>query len=234
MYDTIVCFGDSLTQHGWDVTKRGWTAQLAQTYLRKLDIVNRGFSGYTSRHGRILLPRILQSDNAPGSKPRLVTILFGSNDAQFAPYKAHVPLAEFRANIEFMVRSVSSTRLVLITPPPIAAGPFARSKAEKGTPVDRSIEVTRQYAEAVRQVAREHQLPCVDLWPAMEPNPDDYLWDGLHLNANGNDLLFKLLMQTVSDNYPELNPDSMPFIVPHHEQLYKLSDDAAIEQSLRL
>ncbi|KAJ1887118.1 isoamyl acetate-hydrolyzing esterase [Coemansia sp. IMI 209127] len=246
LYDTIVCFGDSLTQHGWDVTKHGWTAQLAQTYLRKLDIVNRGFSGYNSRHGRILLPQILPPEEDPneennGSQLRLVTILFGSNDAQFAPYKAHVPLSDFRANIDFMVRSVKSathskrttTRLVLITPPPVAPEPFALSQAAKGMPVDRSSEVTRQYADVVRDLAREHKVPCVDLWPAMESSPGDFVWDGLHLNAKGNDLLFRLLMQTVRDSFPELDPEAIPFVVPHHEQLYKVKEDS-IEQSLRL
>ncbi|KAJ2402194.1 isoamyl acetate-hydrolyzing esterase [Coemansia sp. RSA 2559] len=244
LYDTIVCFGDSLTQHGWDVTKHGWTAQLAQTYLRKLDIVNRGFSGYNSRHGRILLPQILPPEDSKaennGSQLRLLTILFGSNDAQFAPYKAHVPLNDFRANIDFMVRSVKSanysnctTRLVLITPPPVAPESFALSQAAKGMPVDRSSEVTSQYADVVRELAREHQVPCVDLWPAMESSPGDFMWDGLHLNAKGNDLLFSLLMQTVRDSFPELDPEAIPFVVPHHEQLYKVKEDC-VEQSLRL
>ncbi|KAJ1663300.1 isoamyl acetate-hydrolyzing esterase [Coemansia sp. RSA 1813] len=244
MYDTVVCFGDSLTQHGWDVTKHGWTAQIAQAYLRKLDIINRGFSGYNSRHGRILLPQILPQDAEQdpeknnGSQIRLLTILFGSNDAQFAPYNAHVPLDEFRTNIEFMVRTIASasylksTRLVLITPPPLALELFARSQAKKGKSVDRSNKVTRQYADAVRDVAREHNVPCVDLWPVMESRPGDFLWDGLHLNARGNDLLFKLLMQTVCDNFPELDPESMPFIVPHHEKLYNIK--GSIDQSLRL
>ncbi|KAJ2661512.1 isoamyl acetate-hydrolyzing esterase [Coemansia sp. RSA 1200] len=250
LYDTIVCFGDSLTQHGWDVTKNGWTAQLARTYLRKLDIVNRGFSGYNSRHGRILLPQILppavsdserRSGKHKGSQLRLLVILFGSNDAQFAPYKAHVPLNEFRSNIEHMVRLVQSptsacysetTRVVLVTPPPVAPELFAQSQAEKKMPIDRNSQTTHLYADAVRAIAREQQVPCVDLWPAMEKTPEDFLWDGLHLNARGNDILFKLVMQTVRDSFPELDPESIPFVVPHHEQLYKTTSD--IDQSLCL
>ena len=41
----IVAFGDSLTQRGFDVDQGGWLAQLANAYVRRFDVVNRGYSG---------------------------------------------------------------------------------------------------------------------------------------------------------------------------------------------
>ena len=42
----IVLFGDSITQRGF--AAGGWGARLADHYVRKADIINRGFSGYNS------------------------------------------------------------------------------------------------------------------------------------------------------------------------------------------
>ncbi|KAJ2080007.1 isoamyl acetate-hydrolyzing esterase [Coemansia sp. RSA 988] len=237
-YDKLICIGDSLTQHGWDVTKQGWVAQLARTYLRRLDIINRGFSGFNSRWAKIVIPRTIPTPVEGSVRPRLVTIFYGSNDAQYAGMKCHVPLDEFKANIIDIVnvfRSPGSelyspgTRVILITQPPVGDRLYAHSSVLQGKPVDRRKETSEPYAEAVREAARELRVPCVDLWTAMEakikarqnqgtPSEfegyEDYLWDGLHLNDNGNNLLFKLLMETITANFPELIPDSMPFIIP--------------------
>ncbi|KAI9505897.1 SGNH hydrolase [Coemansia spiralis] len=258
MYDTIVCFGDSLTQHGWDVSKQGWTAQLAQAYLRKMDIVNRGFSGYNTKLARVLLPQILpptpvSNEPRPGPKLRLLVIFFGANDAQVAPGKAHVPLDEFRTNIEYFVLSIKlqssafyskDTRVLLITPPALGTKQHEHYEALDGNPSYRTNEVTKQYADAVKEAADKLQVPCVDLWSAIEDKVakvreerqetgeplefegyDEYLRDGLHLSAKGNDLLFELVTKKIKECIPELDPESMTFVVPRHQELYANIND---------
>ncbi|KAI8318988.1 SGNH hydrolase [Martensiomyces pterosporus] len=287
IYDTIVCFGDSLTQHGWDVGKHGWTAQLSQAYLRRLDVVNRGFSGYNTRWTKFLLPQILpitaparrnSNSNEPLDPPsnapleeedgsedggggkarlRLLTVFFGANDAHLEPFKCHVPLDEFRTNIEYFVLSVTSptsmfyskdTRVVLITPPPLGEKLWARELAAENTGggevvMDRLNENTKQYAEAVKSVAEQLSVPCIDLWSAIEDRVEDtrgkmefdgyeqFSWDGLHLNARGNDLLFELLMKTIRTEVPELDPEKLPFVVPDHRSIAGNED---FNQLLRL
>ncbi|ORX69154.1 SGNH hydrolase [Linderina pennispora] len=267
LYDTIVCFGDSLTQHGWDVTKHGWVAQLSQAYLRRLDVVNRGFSGFNSKWVRVLFDQLLPVNPAindpnkpqdapktPANEPqeaepdmpsvadstcstrrsklRLFTILLGANDAQLSPLKQHVPLDEFQANIEYFVRSLTSptsqfyspdTRIILITPPPVGEKLWKERLANDGIDgLDRRNDNTKKYADAVKAVGERFSVPCIDLWTAIEDKVseyggyDTYSWDGVHLNANGNDLLFGLLMAAIRENFPELDPDSMPFVVPDH------------------
>lgn len=44
--DTIVLFGDSITQGGWQ--PHGFAQRLAYVYARKLDVTNRGLSGYNT------------------------------------------------------------------------------------------------------------------------------------------------------------------------------------------
>ncbi|OAX39179.1 hypothetical protein K503DRAFT_799840 [Rhizopogon vinicolor AM-OR11-026] len=42
--DVIMLIGDSITQNGWE--QGGFAQLLAERYVRKLDVLNRGFSGY--------------------------------------------------------------------------------------------------------------------------------------------------------------------------------------------
>ncbi|KAJ2027579.1 isoamyl acetate-hydrolyzing esterase [Coemansia sp. S610] len=241
-YDTIVCFGDSLSQHGWDVSKNGWVAQLSQAYLRRLDVVNRGFSGYTSRWTLPLLPQVLPLSTAGSEqpRPRLLTILLGSNDAFLPDQQRHVPVAEFKENIMRMVAMVTDpsspnyspeTRLLLITPPALGAKLYDHHRASTYTvvyPVDRTPESVKACADAMREVAAEMSLPCVDLWAAVEEGAkeqggefegyDAYSWDAVHLNKGGNNLLFGLVMKAIKTHYPELDPDVIPFVVPDHRE----------------
>lgn len=45
----VLLIGDSLTQFGFSA-EGGWAAMLANALQRRCDVVNRGFSGYTTRY----------------------------------------------------------------------------------------------------------------------------------------------------------------------------------------
>lgn len=69
--------------------------------------------------------------------------------------------------------------------------------------LDREFEVTKKYAEAVRDVATKEGLPVVDVWNALynaagreERALGKFLSDGLHLNAAGYEVC--LLMHLLS------------------------------------
>ena len=51
MWPRVVLVGDSITQQGGRVG--GWVARIAGALERKCDVVNRGFSGYTTRTIRV-------------------------------------------------------------------------------------------------------------------------------------------------------------------------------------
>ncbi|KAJ2712016.1 isoamyl acetate-hydrolyzing esterase [Coemansia spiralis] len=247
-YDLVVLVGDSLTQHGWDVAKHGWTAQLSREYVRRLDVVNRGFSGFNTRWARLALPRVMPhyaatKDDGDDRAPRLqlVVLFFGANDAQHAGLKCHVPLDEFKDNLRAMVDAVRSptselyspdARFLLVTPPAFGEAQymaFDDPATGRRTELDRDNAGAKAYAEAVCETASQLQVPCVDLWTAMEAaiaakqaqgalsdlgGYDEFLWDGLHLNANGNDLLYRLVIGAIKANYPDMGLDTMPFVVP--------------------
>jgi lysophospholipase L1-like esterase len=87
-----------------------------------------------------------------------------------------------------------ATRIILITPPPVNTFQ-RRADFESRVPplaLDRSFEVTKAYAESVREVARSGDVALVDVWSALweaagedERSLSKFLRDGLHLNAEG-------------------------------------------------
>src|SRR4051812_26127614 len=71
-----VCFfGDSITQHGINPSE-GWISNLAYWWSRRVDILNRGFSGYNSKWGLSIVDSVVISE-----APNLVFVFFGANDA---------------------------------------------------------------------------------------------------------------------------------------------------------
>lgn len=87
-----------------------------------------------------------------------------------------------------------TTRIILITPPPVNTYQ-RRADLESQVPprsLDRGFEVTKAYAESVREVARSEDVALVDAWSALwkaagedERSLSKFLKDGVHLNAEG-------------------------------------------------
>lgn len=85
------------------------------------------------------------------------------------------------------------TQLLLITPPPVDSSVRNRDLAERDPPrqPDRDSERTRQFAEAVKEVAVASKLPVLDAWSlidaaaARDGGLGKYLNDGLHLTPAG-------------------------------------------------
>ena len=105
----LVCVGDSLTQRSQQPD--GWLTLLSHFYQRRLDGINRGFSGYNSDW---LLALVRQQRSADPSKSNvwrlseqpnvrsLYVLLIGANDAVLPPVssnKQHVPLQRFQDNV---------------------------------------------------------------------------------------------------------------------------------------
>ncbi|KAJ1784824.1 isoamyl acetate-hydrolyzing esterase, partial [Coemansia sp. RSA 2399] len=52
MYDITLVFGDSITQLGYEPETGGWVTHLSNMYVRRMDILNRGFSGYNTTRAK--------------------------------------------------------------------------------------------------------------------------------------------------------------------------------------
>ncbi|KAI9344239.1 SGNH hydrolase-type esterase domain-containing protein [Zopfochytrium polystomum] len=148
-------------------------------YARRLDVVNRGYAGFTTAFCKHFLKATLVStlpygngrriggDHKAGSKRRgpeirLVTLFLGANDAVVPDKKPryHVPLDQYSANLREMIDTILTTtqgraRVLLIATPP--ANPFR-------WPIpDRSVERSRMYRDAGLKVAEEFRERTVTL-----------------------------------------------------------------------
>ncbi|KAF5391475.1 hypothetical protein D9757_001940 [Collybiopsis confluens] len=233
--DAIVLFGDSITQGGWETGMNGFGANLSHVYARKMDVINRGLSGYNTEWAIPVFEQYFAKREHQMYLPtvRLLVIWFGANDACLIPSPQHVPPAKFESNIKHFVDLVQSprseyysrdTRIILVTPPPVNTH-ARRADLEGRSPplqLDRDFETTRRYAEIVKDVALEKKVGIVDIWTRIwdaagrdEGALNKYLGDGLHLNGAGYELVYDGLLETIRKSFPELHPDNVEMIFPH-------------------
>ncbi|KAG9072298.1 hypothetical protein KI688_000067 [Linnemannia hyalina] len=182
-FDSFLLFGDSITQFSFDIIDRGWAAQLANAYQRRLDIINRGFSEN--------LRALIEMVHSPASPT----------------YSPH-------------------TRIILICPPPVNEGPWEKECQQRGMSMNRDWEVTKAYAEVCLSVGREYserngqgeecQVDVIDTWGIMmekvkggERTLGEFLKDGLHLAAAGNDVIFEEIMKVLRTKYQAWHPAKM-------------------------
>jgi len=214
----VVCFGDSITEHA----AVGWVGHLSHWWSRKVDILNRGFSGYNSRWALIMIQDICDL------RPDLVTIFFGANDAVDSSTLQYVPLEEYKRNLKEMVKKIransASTSIILITPPPIWEPSLEEFNRGKGKALlrDRTNERTQTYAEACKQVAMEENLPAIDLWQELGATLDsraNFLIDGLHLNEKGNYKVFELIVKVIEKFIPSFTAENLKMHKLHWSQI---------------
>lgn len=207
--------GDSITQEAYcaeqgsaKATKAaGWVALLEEHCSRRVDILNRGYSGYNTRQALAVLQHILQ-DPVIQKQLLFVVMMFGANDAASARYipKQHVPVHEFKENLTEIVREVwkqGCRHIVLLSPTPV-------DRADLWP--DRCNQTVLRYARAVEEVANriEHRdyVHYVELYESMmsRRNWTTFLSDGLHLSPSGQKWVFDRLAAAL----PKLPPEDLP------------------------
>lgn len=184
--DQFILFGDSITQQafsqdappGHEEPSGFFGPALSDAYVRKLDVVNRGLSGYNTRQALKVLPQVIPRPDE--ARVRFLTIFFGANDARlpdtYPDPQQHVPLEEFVDNVKAIaghpcVLVHKDIRIILITPPPFherSALQADRVKDNIREPnLRRTADAAATYAQAVRELGHKTNLPVLDLWTAM-------------------------------------------------------------------
>ncbi|KAF0692373.1 Aste57867_16550 [Aphanomyces stellatus] len=205
---SIVFLGDSITQYGSDPTIMGFLALLANDYVRRADVLNRGAVGWTTRSWRARWPQLLATWQSTGF-PSLLAIGLGTNDAAPEGDPYHVPIDEYAANLRTLVGDVHAafpaTHVFLVTPPPVddAICTWNRTNARTG-----------MYARACLAAASALGVSVVDAWSALqgENATDIHVHDGLHFNAKGNGLMYDLVIEHIEQHEPTLSPWALPIV----------------------
>ncbi|KAI0781317.1 SGNH hydrolase [Trametes elegans] len=229
--DAIVLLGDSLAEFSYG--SNGVAARLSEKYVRKLDVINRGFSGYNTDWILPVFEQIwaTRDEQAHAQKVQLLIIWFGANDAAEPANTHHVPVERYQANLTALVRAVRApdspryspdTRVLLVTPPPVETRRWGRLYAELYNPAadpnkpNRSLEVSGVYAEAMKEVGQKEGVPVIDVWRKLwdtagrvEEKLEPFLLDGLHLTASGYEVVYDAIIAGIAEHYPELHYDRL-------------------------
>ena len=105
---------------------------------RKCDVLNRGFSGYTTAFSKLVLPKVLQWDNSPKGSIAAVVILLGSNDSVLEDIDPRgISVEQYVTNLtdiltQFMNDGIAANQLILLTPPAISEVMYEKHCHEKG------------------------------------------------------------------------------------------------------
>jgi lysophospholipase L1-like esterase len=167
-YGQIILFGDSITQQSENQEQGfGFAPALRDDYIRRLDVVNRGFSGYTSQLALYVLPQFMPGPSQ--TNVRLMTVFFGANDACVPGNAQHVPLDEYVACLKAIVRHpvvlAHRVKILLITPAPVDEYQLEPNDLAIGhSALQRTAGNTKRYADACRELGKQLNLPIVDLW----------------------------------------------------------------------
>ena len=173
--EQFILFGDSIIQQS-GVGSFGPT--LSNAYARRLDVINRGLSGYNTTQALKVLPKIIPPPQH--AKVRFMLIFFGANDARLPSTPGgpdqHVPLEQYKSNLKKIathpcVQAHQRIRIILVTPPPVDERKLVEADQQKypeiGSMLRRTAKTTASYAQAVRDLGAELQFPILDIWNAM-------------------------------------------------------------------
>lgn len=215
---TIWLIGDSTMSikepKAWPET--GWGVPFAHFFDSSVTVSNHARNGRSTR--TFMTEGLWQKviDNVqPGD---YVFIQFGHNDEVPTKASATKP-EEFKANLERYIRETKSKKAF-----PILFTPVARRKFDS---TGKLIGTHDQYADIVRSVAKEKQLPLIDmdkksqvllqqlgaerskslfLWlsPGENPNYPQGKQDDTHFNEQGADMMAQLIVSDIKSLVPEL------------------------------
>ena len=137
------------------------THDLFSAFIRRLDIINRGFSGYNTSQAVLILPDFMPKPDQATVK--FMMIFFGANDACLpsSSTNQHVPLPDYAANLRKIVQMARDwapgIRIILVTPPPVNEYQLETFENVRYgvTEPRRTAEHTRRYADMCSRVGKE-------------------------------------------------------------------------------
>ncbi|WWC64488.1 uncharacterized protein I303_107098 [Kwoniella dejecticola CBS 10117] len=252
--DCIILFGDSLTERQ-DVPQALFE-RMSQAYARKMDVLNRGFGGFSSTTSLPLFDKIFakKGENAP--VVRLITLWFGTNDCVNFPNPRATHSSHFKANYEYFLHNLTSpespyavsetpVHILLITPPP----PYDPQIPEPAKWV-RSTERTLEFVDVVKDLGREwkakeqkdgFKIEVLDLWEAMEDRAgglgdglEPFFHDGCHLTSKGYEVLWEEYRKIIKGPWKDCgldweDEDGLPKRVPLFKDQDAMREESVIE-----
>jgi lysophospholipase L1-like esterase len=195
----VVCFGDS-------ITNRGYYKILEK--LLDVEAINAGKGGHSSAMGL----RRLQTD-VIAHEPDVVVVLFGTNDLRADSERVFVPVVKYKEHLQTMVAACRKhgSKVVLCTLPPIDEQKFF-TRHERGPfeAIGGFSSVVQSYCNAAREVAKELDIPLVDLNHLLAQQPEWLSQDGVHPSEIGTKLIAEHIAKAVKEVIDDESTSTAP------------------------
>ena len=177
-----------------------------------VEIVNSGIGGSTTEHSRARFQKdVLDHD------PELVIIMLGANDAAIDVWKnppattPRVAKQLYAKNLRNFVETLKAgnVKVILMAPPPFRWTAklkelYGKPPYDVNDPWGFSAKLA-EYCDVVRAVAREKDVPLVDVFKAFQEydrvdgqSVDDLFVDGMHPNDKGHAIIAELLAPVIA------------------------------------
>ncbi len=175
-----LAFGDSITEGCPYGPSGGYPIRLQRLLGGGAVVVNAGVGGEITPQGVKRYESVLHNN-----KPGFVLILEGSNDATHFPKDVDTTIN----NLRFMVEKAKENATIPIigTIPPM----FGMHKWWE-------LDVETRNAR-IRELAQEEDIVLADIFEAMKGREDLFIWDGLHPNEEGYQLMAQVWYNAVQE-----------------------------------
>ncbi|KAL8278098.1 hypothetical protein RQP46_009558 [Phenoliferia psychrophenolica] len=122
-----------------------------------------------------------------------------------------------------------TTKFLLLTCPPVDLAKWGvelLSKEPGGRAMDREESRTREFADAVLEVATQIGVPSIDVHEAIAKEAEgqqvgvgEFLSDGLHLSGAGYAIVLRALKAKIKESLPSLAPEAIPDVFPDFKEV---------------
>lgn len=206
---TIVTFGDSTT------ATRGPLVVYSMILAKELPqlgfpvkVINSGIGGNRTDQAKARLKK-----DVLDHRPDVVVIQFGINDASVDVWKtppatkSRISQDQYETNLRHLIKTLREKNIQVILMTPNSMRWVERIKKLYGKPPydpddpDGFNVILKSYAETVRKIARDENVPLVDVYSAFEnyanqkgQSAHDLLLDGVHPNTAGQKMVADLLI----------------------------------------
>ena len=174
----LACVGDSIT-FGDGIENREtncYPVVLGKLLGRRFEVKNLGVSGATLlKNGDFSYWNLKQFDQLTDFAPHVVVLALGTNDSKPQNWRFGDAFADnLRAMLQHMKALPSHPKIWVCLPPPVYEPKWGINEAT----------ISQEIIPAIKQVAREMNIPTIDLHQALSDRPE-YFPDKIHPNAAG-------------------------------------------------
>lgn len=235
-FPICICVGDSITQLGWR-PDGGYVAALAHEYHGRMDVINRGYGGYSS-HQIVakLKDNFFSGTISRDSDVRLIVLNIGTNDSvERGPSKKtglmrnRIHIDEYNRNlieIQSIFQITYPKARILVLAPSIASFDAYKSfQLKSGIPdvdiqradFDRSNESAKIYRDACLATAASNGKVVVidtlklhqDAMERSQLGENDVVEDGVHFSGLGYQIVWNEMKQVIATHWSDLDPEQM-------------------------